>query len=705
MIENRENERPLESWKEIAAYLQRDPKTARRWEKHESLPVHRHRHRAGSTVYAYPSELDVWLANREVETAQSPDRKWLWRRPVPAVASAIALALALLTVGGAPNLGTMEARAAGASGMVIRCVWEGPDVDGMGKPSPDGRRLTFVDWDGGGNLALRDLVTGETRILRNTGPWSDSVGFAESSIWSPDGKRIAYALYTKEEIEEIRVIGLDASEPQVVYRNSENNANPAAWFPDGKSILAVLSAKDRIHQIARISVADGSALVLKRFEWIRSRPGAVSLSPDAQYIAYDFPSAENSPQRDIYVLAADGSRESPLIAHPANDRLLGWAPDGSILFLSDRTGEHDVWRVEINDGKQAERPALLKRDTGIIDPVGFTASGSFFYTTPSGMHDVYVATFDLVAGKLLSPPARATESFVGSTTRPDWSPEGESLAYVVHKGPLHRQLIDNKIRVRSMSTGSEVELAASFRRIGSPRWSPDGRSLLICGARNEVTRGCHLLDVGSGEVTTIVEAPDKNDNVAIAVWSPDGSAIFYSVRTHAGREWTGRIVRREIDTGRETVLHSMPYFHNPAYLDVSPDGRQLAYTLTHTTVDGERQPGFLMTISTAGGEPREIARVELPQYIIPDSLMWTRDERSVLFGKWGENIEGMEFWRVSRDGGEPEKLMGLDMKEQELRNFRLHPDGRRIAFHAGQGGGEIWVMENFLPEPNQEQQR
>jgi hypothetical protein len=104
-----------------------------------------------------------------------------------------------------------------------------------------------------------------------------------------------------------------------------------------------------------------------------------------------------------------------------------------------------------------------------------------------------------------------------------------------------------------------------------------------------------------------------------------------------------------------------------------------------------------MTISTTGGEPREIARVELPQYIVPDSVIWTRDGRSVLFGKWSENIEGMEFWRVSPDGGEPEKLLGLDMKEQEPWNFRLHPDGRRIAFTAGQGRGEIWVMENFLP--------
>ncbi len=34
----------LESWKEIAAYLGRDARTVRRWEKNEGLPVQRHFH-------------------------------------------------------------------------------------------------------------------------------------------------------------------------------------------------------------------------------------------------------------------------------------------------------------------------------------------------------------------------------------------------------------------------------------------------------------------------------------------------------------------------------------------------------------------------------------------------------------------------------------------------------------------------------------
>ncbi len=54
----------LDSWKEIAAYLERDVRTVQRWEKREGLPVRRHAHDQLATVYASRSEIDVWLGKR-----------------------------------------------------------------------------------------------------------------------------------------------------------------------------------------------------------------------------------------------------------------------------------------------------------------------------------------------------------------------------------------------------------------------------------------------------------------------------------------------------------------------------------------------------------------------------------------------------------------------------------------------------------------
>jgi TolB-like protein len=63
----------LESWKEIAAYLNRSVRTVRRWEAAEGLPVHRHMHRSLGSVYAFRSELDSWRADeRRRSTPSSP---------------------------------------------------------------------------------------------------------------------------------------------------------------------------------------------------------------------------------------------------------------------------------------------------------------------------------------------------------------------------------------------------------------------------------------------------------------------------------------------------------------------------------------------------------------------------------------------------------------------------------------------------------
>jgi TolB-like protein/thioredoxin-like negative regulator of GroEL len=58
----------LESWKEIARYLRRSVRTARRWEREEGLPVHRHVHHSRASVFAVRAQIDAWRHTR----AQAP---------------------------------------------------------------------------------------------------------------------------------------------------------------------------------------------------------------------------------------------------------------------------------------------------------------------------------------------------------------------------------------------------------------------------------------------------------------------------------------------------------------------------------------------------------------------------------------------------------------------------------------------------------
>jgi TolB-like protein/Tfp pilus assembly protein PilF len=87
---------PLGSWKEIAAYLKRDERTVRRWEK-EGLPVHRHLHKKQASVYAFRSELDAWWQRDRVRleagdaATKTQHHRFAWLIAVAAVALPIAL--------------------------------------------------------------------------------------------------------------------------------------------------------------------------------------------------------------------------------------------------------------------------------------------------------------------------------------------------------------------------------------------------------------------------------------------------------------------------------------------------------------------------------------------------------------------------------------------------------------------------------------
>ena len=94
----------LESWKEIAAYLNRSERTVRRWEELEGLPVHRLRHEKRGSIYAYASELDAWRDSRQQlvsgERADADAPSASYGRPVwHWVGASVAIALAVVVTG------------------------------------------------------------------------------------------------------------------------------------------------------------------------------------------------------------------------------------------------------------------------------------------------------------------------------------------------------------------------------------------------------------------------------------------------------------------------------------------------------------------------------------------------------------------------------------------------------------------------------
>ncbi len=235
------------------------------------------------------------------------------------------------------------------------------DYDAYGSVSPDGRFVSRLDWTAGANIVVRDLRTGEQRQLTDSG-W-DSEGRAWLSAISPDAKHVAYGWTSwQRDWAELRIFGLDGSPPRVLYRDETIQwVNPYGWSPDGSQILTMLSTGGT-GQISLVSVVDGSVRVLKSIDRLGS-PRTMSFSPDGRYIAYDHPVQEGSAQRDIFVMSADGSRETSVVRHPSDDRLFGWSPNGTrILLASDRSGTWDTWAVPVRDGEAHGEAERIQQD-------------------------------------------------------------------------------------------------------------------------------------------------------------------------------------------------------------------------------------------------------------------------------------------------------------------------------------------------------
>jgi dipeptidyl aminopeptidase/acylaminoacyl peptidase len=99
----------------------------------------------------------------------------------------------------------------------------------------------------------------------------------------------------------------------------------------------------------------------------------------------------------------------------------------------------------------------------------------------------------------------------------------------------------------------------------------------------------------------------------------------------------------------------------------------------------------------AGGEVREIFR--FTQEGGWTALCWSADGKYLLFTrKSSQDDPKWDLWRVSADGGTPEKLGQLHMFR--IWDISAHPDGEQIAIGGvpEQGSAEVWVMENLLSE-------
>jgi TolB protein len=155
-------------------------------------------------------------------------------------------------------------------------------------------------------------------------------------------------------------------------------------------------------------------------------------------------------------------------------------------------------------------------------------------------------------------------------------------------------------------------------------WSPDGRSLLFIGQRNNEFDVYRISSTGGNE-TRLTSAPGLDDG---AEFTPDGRWIYFnSARTGRMQLWR----MRPDGSGQEQVLKDD---FNDWFPHISPDGKWIAFISFPLTVAAEDHPFYkhvmIRLMPIAGGPVRVIAYVYGGQGTI-NVPSWSPDSKRLAF--------------------------------------------------------------------------
>ncbi len=588
-----------------------------------------------------------------------------------------AAATALARLGGAPKLAI-------PAPVTVRSVMRGSI---FGTVSPDGLYLTFEDATG--NLSLRDLRSGTDRPLTKRVDFnlglsaiSKDSRFAAFSAWD-GGCQGAYP-----GLPALCLVPVEGNTVPIakllVASEDIKEIQPMDWSPDGRSIAVSLRRADRSAQIALVFVADGAIRVLRSVDW--RGPSRMFFSPDGLDLAFDLPATDSSDQRDVFVMAVDGSRGLTAVEHASQDIAMGWTPDGAeLLFASDRGGAMGLWGQGLQARRPSGAPRLLRSNLGGAWSLGITTGGALYFGVRSSERDVSIATIDIASGKLIASPTRPIERYVGTNMTPDWSPDGKSLAYVSQRGFNPTNNTGMIIGIRTDSTGEVRELQPRLLYFLQISWAPDSRSLLTSGIDVKGRSGVFRIDATTGDVTLIAETIGN----AYPKWSPDGTHVYYRKNCPVSDSERCTLADRDLRTGSERTVTSGALGN----FSVSPDGQSIAVLKGGPIGLAAAQAVVQVRIDT--GATRDLLRAG-PSEILPPwaSLPWTPDGKAVLVRKRTPN----ELWVVPMTGAAPYKFEA-DVRTWAFNPFSplsLHPDGRRVAFVSGNVSSEVMVLDNFL---------
>jgi Tol biopolymer transport system component len=576
----------LDSWKEIARYLDRDESTVQRWEKREGMPVHRHVHTKRGSVYAYSAELDAWWQGRrqqlepatvdapatEQDPVAAPHHSGLehHRRPRQ-IGSVIAVALTLALVAWLysrwmPGPGTP--RPAGTPALSRLTSTSGLNTDPA--ISPDGSQLAYASDRGGtGELDIWIQPVGEERPRRVTSEPGDEL----EPSFSPTGESIAFA---KGEAGGIHVVNASGGAPRMLVPTPR--ARTPRFSPDGQWVTYWTGLPVWVGSVVTGSAAGGTAALFVvpasggtprqlAPDFAHARFG--TWAPDSRTMLF-LGTRERDPDpssMDWYVISANGGEPIKTGAREVLRRsgvkgvpIPGaWTAEGVVIFASYEEGASNVWQLAVDaaTGRAVGEPVRQTFGTA-VERSPASSGGRIVFTNIVENIDIWRLPLDPATGLANGALERVTDNVARDQL---WhlSDDGRTMAFVSSRSG------QDDVWIRDLRTGRDRQVTQSNAR--GVRISRDGAMLAV-------TRG-NLEKPGTDLVPTTATSPPSPlcDDCVPGDWSPDGTRLVMQ------RGQPSRLVVREVGSGRDVELARHPTWNlfQPRF---SPDGRWVVF---HTT--------------------------------------------------------------------------------------------------------------------------